>query len=322
MDTDVFLAQSDITYMMDHDEVCMAQANQLLSMGCLEYEAAVYGLAYLEKETMYFYLSSREASMKKFCQQACLAQRSHTPVRYFCKRYDLLEESEEEINALFRLEVARRLSESYPRLLLEAQAELDQSVSANHGLPILQEMTAALENRFDLDQLTLFANLLEMLLQGRQITRETYWLMQQWLKEEHEKNAGEVLDGGLYKRQYAGFAYEKASGERGCFIDALPHLAEEKQTEYISRGYVVTPILRKTYYADAFINPRQSRDVFRKALDSYLFQAYLPLMKLLRSLPPTIDVERYGELAKEVAATGKKEAIEAFRYYGYLCNAL
>ena len=322
MGTGAFDIESDDLYMMDHDQVCMVQANQLLLMGCLEYETAAYGSAYLQDGLVHYYLSSREESMKKFRNQACFEGIYHTPIKYFCKRYDLLEESEEEINQRFRKEAALKLEALYPKMLLEAAAELNQPISANNGFPILQAMTKVLENSFDLNQLGLFANLLEMLLQGRQINREAYLIMQQWLNAEYEKNAVETIKYGVYKRQYAGFAYEKPDGSRQYFIDALPYLAEEKQTLYLSQGYIVTPILTITYSADAFANPVESRAVFKEELSRYLDDNYLALMRLFRRLPPSIDRDRYQQLAEQIADSCPKAAVDAFRHYGYLCNAI
>lgn len=322
MNSDIFQTESDMSFMLDHDEICIMQANQLLSMGCLEYETAAYGSAYMVNDEIYYYISSREERMKKFCQDACLSNRYHTPIRYFCKRYDLMEESEEEINLRFRLEVAQKLYDSYPKILFEATEELSGEVCANKGFPLVQALASALENNFDINELRIFANLLEMLLQGRQINREGYLVMRQWLEQEYEKNAEESIPYGTYKRQYAGFVYESEKGTRGYFMDALPYLAEEKQTEMIQQGYIVTPILNIRYYFDSFVNPQKNRSMFKEEMAKYLDKNYVTLMKLFRQLPSTVDQTRYHELAAEIAAAGKKEAIEAFRYYGYLCNVI
>ena len=318
---DVFSTENEAPSMLDHDEVCMAQANQLLLMGCLEYEAAVYGCAYLENGEIYYYLSARKEQIKAFCQNACLQNIYHTPVHYFCKRYDLLDDSEEEINQKFRLEVAKSLSARYPRLLFDAAEALRQSVCANAGFGLVKEIAAQLENGFDIDALTLFADLLDRLLEGRLLNQEAYLIMSQWLKAEYEKNAIETIPYGAYKRQYAGFAYEKA-GKRGYFADALPYLAEERRSTYLTQGYLVSPILTKTYYSEAFTNPLENKKQFLQELQTYLNDGYLALMQRFRQLPATIDSQRYHILSESIQATGQQAAIDAWRYQGYLCNVL
>lgn len=319
MTKDIFRTESDAAFMLDHDEVCMLQASQLLAMGCMEYEAAAYGCAYMDKGERHYYISSREESMNKFRQKACLEQIYHTPVEYFCRRYDLLDESEEEINARFRMETAQLLDRRYPKVLFEAIEELNQAPCANDGFPILQEMAALLENTFDLPALGLFAHLLEMLLLGRRVNHAAYQIMRRWLEAEYEKNAVEPLHCGAYKRQYAGFAYA-GEGKTGYFMDALPHLVQSKQAAYIARGYVVTPILTETYYADAFVLPQTDKAHFKKAMDRYLGDGYLKLMVFLHALPATINAGRYHELAAELQAVCTPEAQAAFKYYGHLCN--
>ena len=77
--------------LLNHDVVCTAQAGQLLSAGCLEYETAAYGIAYLKNNETYYYISSREDTMLDFIKNACLENLQYTPMRYFFKRFDLID---------------------------------------------------------------------------------------------------------------------------------------------------------------------------------------------------------------------------------------
>lgn len=103
---------------LDHDTVCMMQANQLLAMNCLEYETAAYGVTYLSNDEMQFYISSKEETMWKFQQKAYKNGVYLTPNKYYCKRYDLINDSEDEVKQRFRIEVANLLYEAYPRVFL------------------------------------------------------------------------------------------------------------------------------------------------------------------------------------------------------------
>lgn len=53
-------------------------------------------------------------------------------------------------------------------------------------------------------------------------------------------------------------------------IDAFPYMAKEKHTAFLAKGYIVTPILTITYYADSFNNLFDSKDAFQKELAQYL----------------------------------------------------
>lgn len=308
--------------LMNHDVVCTAQAGQLLNAGCLEYETAAYGIAYQKNGEIYYYISSREDSMLDFIKNAYMENLQYTPLRYFFKRFDLLDESEDEIKEKFRLEIAQRLYDSYPDVFFEALNDLTATPCVNAAYPLVEKIANQLENSFDQHHLNIFENLLEFLLQSRLLSKEGYHIFLKWLHNEREKTSVEPIASSIYRRTYTGFAYEKPDGSIGYFADAVHHLALEKRNNYINKGYLVTPMLTIQYYADSFNNLQKTRQSFLATLKQYLDKNYMAIMKLFRQIPSDVDIEHYHMYAAIIAETGKENAIEAFRYYGYLWNIL
>lgn len=306
---------------VDHDAICVSQASKLLQIGYLEYETAVYGSAYYRDGEIHYYISAKEETMEKF-QKHCYQNNIYpTPAKYFCKRYDLVEDTEEEIKQRFRLQTARSLRESYPRLFFEAINELTAGENTNVAFPIVQALTEQLDSCFDLNQLNLFGELLDMLFKGRLLTKESTILFKQWLDKEYEKISVEPIASGDYRRTYAGFAYKKPDGTMKYLIDAFPYMAKEKQMAFLAQGYVVTPMLSITYYADSFNNLHgSSKESFKQELEKYLGAMYIQLMELLRQLPSGVDQELYLAWLEKIKTTGSKAAEEAFLYYGHLWN--
>lgn len=306
----------------DHDQVCVSQANKLLQIGYLEYETAIYGSAYYNKKgEISYYLSVKEDTMDKFLSSCYQRNIYPTPAKYFFKRYDLVNDTEEDIKTRFRLNTALSLKASYPPILFEALQALTANDSANSAFPLMQELTEQLDSCFDLNQLNLFYNLIEMLFRGRHLTKESYILLNQWLSKEHEKISVEPIASGDYRRTYSGFAYQKPNGAIKYFIDAFPYMAKEKHVHFISQGYIVTPILSVTYYADSFNNlQNKSRATFQAEMEKYVGEMYIKLMHLLRQLPPSVNNELYLSYYEKIESSGSKQALEAFLYYGYLWN--
>ena len=304
----------------DHDAVCIAQAGKLLQIGYLEYETAVYGTAYFQNDDIHYFISAREETMDRFLRQSYQQNITPTPVKYYFKRYDLVNDSEEAIKRRFRYEVAHRLQAAYPRVFFEALQALTAQPSPGSAYTLLLEMTEQLDSCFDLQQLQLFGQLLEMLLRGRLLTLEGYQLLSRWLDNEYEKIAVEPAASGDYRRTYSGFAYQKPNGQTAYFCDAFPYMASEKHMLFINKGYIVTPILTRTTYADSFQSLEPSREAFKKDLTFYLGGPYLRLMRLLRQLPPSVDTARYWAYQEALESAGSKPALDAFRYYGYLWN--
>ena len=304
----------------DHDQMCVSQANKLLQIGYLEYETAVYGCAYAQDGEINYYISTKDETMEKFHNNCYQQNIFPTPAKYFFKRYDLLNETEEDIKARFRLETARRLKDAYPPLLFEAIHTLTKTESVNAAFVYMQELAEQLDSCFDLNQLNLFGNLAEMLFRGRLLSRESYILLNQWLSKEYEKIAVEPIASGDYRKTYSGFAYKKPDGEVQYFIDAFPYMAREKQNIFMARGYLVTPILQITYYADSFNNLQNVGNDFRTAIEQYLGPMYMRLMAFLRTLPAGVDQALYQTYLEQIKAAGSKQALEAYLYYGYLWN--
>ena len=304
----------------DHDQMAISQANKLLQIGYLEYETEVYGSAYYKDGEINYYISAKDETMDKFLRN-CYQQNIYpAPAKYFSKRYDLVNDTEEDIKTRFRLSVAYQLKAAYPPVFFEAVNALTAPDSKNGAFALMNELCGQLDSCFDMHQLNLFGDLVEMLFRGRLLTKESYILLNQWLTREYEKISVEPIASGDYRRTYAGFAYQKPDGTIKYFIDAFPYMAMEKQVMFMTKGYIVTPILTITYYADSFNNLMNSRELFKVELEKYVGEMYINLMKLFRQLPSGVDNDLYLSYQEKIKETGSKAAQEAFLYYGYLWN--
>ena len=291
-----------------------------MEIGYLEYETACYGTAYYKNGDINYYICEKEEMMDKFMVKCLNENIIPTPVKYYYKRYDLLKQSVEYINTIFRYEVARKLQSAYPQIFFDAVLTLTEPLSSNEAYPILDEIAGQLESCFDMNQLQLFDGLLEMLLRARQISYEGYLLLNQWLKKEYEKVAVEPIASGVYRKTYSGFAYKKLGEEIKYYCDAYPYIAKEKQEKYLRAGHIVTPILTATQYGSSFKELDKSKLIFENDLRRYLGSTYIALMELLRTLPAAVDAEKYHTFMERIQETGSRQAIEAFRFYGVLWN--
>lgn len=307
---------------LDHDVVCTIQAGQLLAMNCLEYEVAAYAVSYYESNEIYYYISSKEKSMQDFIQSALNCNRYCTPLRYFFKRYDVMDTTESDVQKDFRKEIAKRLFHEYPEIYFEAINNLTAFPSDNSAFPMLNSFMDQLENIFDQNYLCIFEDLISFLLNSRFISREAYILLLERINREKAKSTQESVISSNYKRNYAGFAYKKFDGDIKYFVDAVYYLAVEKRNKFIEKGYLVSPILSKTYYADSFNTLEQSKGEFRSTLLNYIDSNFFSILEYLHALPPSVDKQTFSHYYDKVADTGSKYAIDAMKYYGHLWNVL
>lgn len=307
---------------LDHDAACVEQAGKLMKIGYLEYEVAAYASAVYQNGEVYYYISAKEDAAKYFIEQCYLNGLYPTPLRYYYKRYDLLHQTEEEVKDSFRLAVARQMQSAYPRAYFEAIEDVTGLTVNDAALPILEELSSQLENCFDLSHLNIYENLLDMLLPSRLISTSGYHLAKRWLDKEYEKLSIEPVIAGDYQRTYAGFAYLKSDGTLGYFIDAFTYIAHEKQARFLSQGQVVTPILTLTYSAKSFQHMERMRENFKTDITRYLNNDYMRLMQLLKTLPASVNKAKYEDYLQIFQRADAAQAVESWRYYGYLWNVL
>lgn len=229
---------------LDHDSIIRIQAHNLMTAGYLEYEAAAYGVAYLEKNNVSYYICESEIVMDKFLKQCLENGVFTTPVKYYYRRYDLLTESPEQINNKFRYYIAKKLQNEFPKNFFDAVQDLTVNKVENRAFPFMKELTFQLDSCFNIYQLEIFNGLLEFLVKARQLSIEGYQILKEWLIREYDKFIDDIKV-GRYKKQYSGFAYEDQNGNLKYFCDAYPYMAKEKQVKLLSKGLIVTPILSK-----------------------------------------------------------------------------
>ena len=307
---------------LDHDALCVAQSGRLLQVGYLEYEVAAYGLAIYRDNQIHYYISEHEEIIHNIAKEGFLKNEYSTPVKYYFKRYDLLHKTKEEILQEFYVYIAKDLHNKYPIQYFHAVNALVNGQSQNHAVKLLKEMTKQLDSCFDNKHLQLFEDFLDMLLMARHISLETYQLMQNWVIQERRKMEVETISWGKYKRAYSGFAYQKKDEAVRYFIDAVSFRALEKQRTFIAQGYMVTPILTCSYYGASFTDLNSARDIFKTELEKYCGALYMPLMKWINTLPPSVDRDLYLQYWEQLEADCSTECIEAYRYYGYIWNEL
>lgn len=194
---------------LDHDSNCVAMANKLVDSGCLEYEIAAYATAVYKEGEVYYYVSAKEESALKYIQECYLQGYFPMPIKYYYKRYDMIDTTEEMIRKAFRQYVPLKLQESYPKEFFEAFYDLTKDLHGNRAMSLLETLMSQLKSCFDVKQLNIFDSLLQMLLPARLLNTEGYEIAKRWLHHEYEKQAVEPTKAGAYQKNFGGFVYEK-----------------------------------------------------------------------------------------------------------------
>lgn len=306
---------------LDHDEQCVDQARQLISSGFMEEEFACYGSAYIEHGEIQYYISSSSQSMKQFVNNRIKKNIYPSIPKYFVKRSNVTPGNKNYMRQMFKKEVAVKMKSQYAPIyfkLLEAAGKYDND---NAAMDILFSIKADLESSFDSVALELFAEIVNDALMARHLTEEGYRYWIHWIEKERQKMADEVQEWNHYQRSYSGYAVQE-NGKIRYRKDGMEAMTLERRNKDIAQGKLVTPILRKQYFASSDTELLGSAKTFLSLMEQYLNNGLFAIAKEIRSIPPVVPKEEYLNWLEQIESTGDQSAIESFKYYGYLWGVL
>lgn len=310
-----------LTQDLDHDAIAAAQSRELLDSGFMEEEFACYGTAYIENGKIKYYISSTERSMNKFVANSIMRNVYPTPARYFVTRCNVMAGMRNEIRQKFKWQTAYNLQQAYPKVYFSAMEQLSSYPADNKAMSILSSVKDFVENSFDRNAMEIFRELVLEALTMKHLTKEGYAYWMSWLDNEYRKMEEDILEYNYYKRSYSGFGYEN-NGKLLYKSNAFETKTIEHRNKAITEGKLVTPILRKTYYAGTYGDLDSGRDNFKKLLCQYYNPAFMDIVRELYNLPAIVPKQEYLEWYQKIEATGKEKALESFQYHGHLWHIL
>lgn len=304
---------------LDHDAIAAAQSKELLRAGFMEEEFACYGTAFIEDGKIKYYISTTEHSMNRFVARSIMRNIYPTPPKYYVMRCNVSAGLKDDIRQQFKLDTARALKKVYSPMYFQAMEALSAYPVDNEAMPILQSMKDEIENTFDKTALEVFRGIVLEALTMKHLTREGYSFWQSWLDAEYRKMEEDILEYNYYKRTYSGFAYK--DGDRIDFVrNAFETKAIERRNAMIAEGKMVTPILKKDYYAGTYEALDYARDNFKEVMKVYFNEGFFEYIKDLHDLPSVVPKDVYWDWLDRLTESGSKKEIEVLKYHGNLWN--
>lgn len=304
---------------LDHDAIAAAQSKELLSAGFMEEEFACYGTAFVENGKIKYYISTTERSMNRFVARSMMKNIYPTPPKYYVMRCNVSAGLKDDIRQQFKLDTAYALKEDYSPLYFQAMEVLSAYPVDNAAMPILEIMSKEIENTFDKIALEIFRGVVLEALTMKHLTQEGYSYWQNWLDNEYRKMEEDIQEYNYYKRTYSGFAY--LQNERIYFIrNAFETKTIERRIALITEGKIVSPILRKDYYASTYGELDQGRENFSLIMKDYFNEGFFEYIKEMYALPSVVPKEAFQQWQKRLAEVGSKKENDSLRYHENLWN--
>lgn len=294
-------------YDTKRDEDGMADFVKLLNLGCFGKEFCVYGIAYEDEQGPAYRASGKAMNLFEFTKYCGIQNIYPTPVFANLQRRISPCGTEDMIKNLLKKETAGELKQRYNKTYFAAMHTLGKIGANNAAYNLLSRMRDYLDGRYVESEIDLFEGLLLEAVNDKLLTGNSYLEFADWLKDVRKQLENDIKSKGRYEKVMSGFSYRNEKGEIKYFTDAFLQTSYETREEYEIRGYLVTPLYVKKYWAreaSEFLKLQKEFDAhIRECLDEH----YWKLLDGIKVMSSAIPAELY-EAQKQVVKESCSEA--------------
>lgn len=296
--------------------------NAMIEMGCYDHEYYTYGCAYLEDEKIKFRLSGDWSRINSFIQECSTNELYPTPIMENMQRQAVLSGTEENVELILKLKLARKLQETYGRNYFEALAILGRQGNNDGAGTLIDDFQEEITGYYDADQLQLFEGLVQMACAAKVLTKSHAEQALQWLAKIRMQMEDDVVIKQRFSRTFACFISQKENQAMGFTINANEKSLTEQKWSAEKTGLLTTPIFKKTYWYPEAPDLAAFKEKFHLAVKKLMSDSYLARVTAIRNLPPAIDQATFATQLEIVEKTCSAEATASLRSYGYRWNVL
>ncbi len=217
------------------------------ALGWFDVEFTMYGCAYLEAGQRYYKISPEAGDIYDFMERSVLKDIYASNVLCLTQKLAVPAGMKEKIALEVKKDLAGQLQKTYPQEFLLALSQLAEACRTNDAAATLWAEAETLEGVFEEEKLRRFKALLNYCYSMRKLSKGTYQEIEGWLKEERKSMEEDGTIKDIFEKTLYGFAYEE-DGEINYLENANKSSIYRAIHEQESKGFLVTPVLVKTYW--------------------------------------------------------------------------
>ena len=310
----------------DHDSDAARTAGQLVSLGFLGEEIALYGVSWCASDGVpHASVSTSELRMMDFIERAKKENLLISSPEYRSIRFENIpsgwrEHYERQLSESFAVD----LKKSYPQEFFDGLRRLRGMLELNPAASTaLDGFREELRDRFDPGGIQLFEQLLDDAAECGALSDAEVLLHRKWLLREKRKIS--ETRRGMVESPFnlAGFVYWRAGVARAVVNSNRWELALRKRMT-ISQGFATSPIVKRVVEGPRdFTAKRQVRKSFESSLLSLSSSRLMPFMVAVHSREASTETRiAFDETLKKLKEAGLSKAAESFIYYGFKWHVL
>lgn len=296
-----------------HDERVAEDVREMAELGYFDTEFTMYGCAYLERGKRYYKVSPEAADIYQFIEHANLRNVFPSNVCQYTKSCAVPAGMKEVIAQDVKVELAKQLSDLFPRNFLVMLQQLAEQVTTDGANEFLLEKRDALEGLFDIEQLRRFEDLFNYMYSCRRITPGEFYRFHSWLKEERKSMMENFETKDIFEKTMYGAMYFDG-GKKRYIENARLEYVYEKVYTLEQQGGIVTPVFAKTFWYNYRYRLADVIQDFKKMLRSTFNDEYLNKLEKIRRID-SFDA-LFTENVKKVRDCYGEKAVETLLRYG------
>ena len=297
-----------------HDERVAEDVREMAELGYFDTEFTMYGCAYLDKGQRYYKISPNAADIYCFIEESHLHDVFPSNVCQYTKSCAVPAGMKEVIAQDVKVELAKQLSDLFPREFLVMLQQLAEQVTTNGANEFLLEKRDALEGLFDIEQLRRFEELLNYMYSCRKVTSEEFSRFHLWLKEERKSMMENFETKDIFEKTMYGAMYFDGDRKKRYVENARLEYVYEKVYALEQQGGVVTPVFAKTFWYNYRYRLADVMQDYKKMLRFTFDEEYLNKLETIRRTD--LFKTLFAENVEKVRECYSEKAVETLLRYG------
>lgn len=303
---------------VSRDAECASLVQVMAELGRFDKAFDIYGTAVSVNNEIIYRATSDEKKLNQFVRERRLAEEYYTPVDCMRKLCKVPAGMDDEIGQALKYKMIKQMKNDYEVSgYFELMQPIFETPPNNNSYSVLNDFKEQIDGYFDDGQLQLFKQTVRMSYEAKVLTKNSYDDFIQWHNLVRNQMDDNPSSDGTVERTFYGFVYKDADKFK-VIADANEMNICHRYYELFMKGYVMGPIINKTYCFNEFCQLTERRNQFKKWLLDNQNREYFDLLIKIKSLTGVIDEDRLSVILNKLECFPKTHI--AINYYKNMWN--
>jgi len=297
------------------------EVRSMAALGKFPKEITVYGLAYYQAGQRQYMISADVAKLISFLNDAANRKYFPTPIESYSERLVIPEGYEEDVVHRIKLQLARKLQETYPESVFELLERLSDHTPNDSMEKDLLAYRKQLESIFSADRIQAFQALCTKAYLRKNISLLVYQQLTDWCQKRLTQLEGNIPPSSRKEKHFYGLAVLQDHKIGRCVINANLKCIYEEQCALEQQGNLLTSWHKKAFHVER----QESLQGLKGQMAAILAEIYdydlICLMEQAEQAPSVIKPQEWQEALEQVSQLGGK-AKALVQYYGQQWGAM